>query len=46
MKLMCTLSIIKISIIIYVVFKSSSHDFRKKKNPKNILFLYNFRWHC
>lgn len=43
MKLMCTLSIIKISILVYVVFNNFSADFqRKKKHPPNILFLYNF----
>lgn len=47
MKLMCTLSIIKISILVYVVFNSFSADFqRKKKHPPNILFVYNFSWYC
>lgn len=31
MKLMCTLSIIKISILVYVVFNSFSADFQRKK---------------
>lgn len=31
MKLMCTLSIIKISILVYVVFNSFSADFQRGK---------------